>query len=80
MVCTTKEVVPHGGWDYKAGESNNNPAVNVAFVNVTAENEENKEFFKSTPSASVQLAIVREEAAAIFEVGKEYYVDFTPAN
>lgn len=42
--------------------------------------DENKEFFKWTPNASISLSIMNDEAAKQFEVTKEYYVDFTPAN
>lgn len=41
--------------------------------------KENEEFFKWTPSASISLGTVNTAAAAQFEVGKEYYVDFSPA-
>lgn len=41
-----------------------------------AGNPENKAFFASTPSGSIEISTVR---ADHFEVGKEYYVDFTPA-
>ena len=41
---------------------------------------ENEEFFRYTPQGKVTLGIVREEAATQFEIGKEYYADFSPAN
>lgn len=40
---------------------------------------ENKEFYKYSPSGSIELGTVNEAASAMFEIGKEYYVDFTPA-
>ena len=40
---------------------------------------ENAKFFKYTPNASIDMSVMSETAAAQFEVGKEYYVDFTPA-
>jgi hypothetical protein len=42
--------------------------------------EENKQFFKYTPGGQVQLNVLNEAASAQFEVGKEYYADFTPAD
>lgn len=42
--------------------------------------EENKKYFKWTPNGKIVLGILNEEAASMFEPGKEYYVDFTPAN
>jgi hypothetical protein len=41
--------------------------------------DENKEFYKYSPSGSIELGTVNEGAAAQFEIGKEYYIDFTPA-
>jgi len=46
---------------------------------VTSGSEENREFWKYTPSGSIELSISNPEAAKIFEPGREYYVDFTPA-
>lgn len=41
--------------------------------------DENKAFFAYTPAGSISLGVVNEEACKQFEVGKEYYVDFTLA-
>ncbi len=50
---------------------------NYRFQPVTGgpgETEENKKFFASTPSGTIELMAVRED---LFEIQKEYYVDFT---
>ncbi len=39
--------------------------------------EENKKFFASTPNGHIRLVTTNPEAAEQFQVGKEYYVDFT---
>lgn len=41
---------------------------------------ENEEFFKWTPFGKLEMGILNPEAANKFEVGKEYYIDFIPAN
>ena len=41
--------------------------------------EENKAFYAATPVGSIVLGVVNEAVAAQFEIGGEYYVDFTPA-
>lgn len=40
---------------------------------------ENDEFYKWTPSGSIELGTVNAAAAAQFAEGKEFFVDFTPA-
>jgi hypothetical protein len=51
----------------------------LAFAPVYSGSEENKEFFKYTPGGTIQFFVLNKPAADKFEVGKEYYVDFTPA-
>lgn len=41
--------------------------------------EENKSYAKATPNASVTMTIDNTDVHGAFVVGKEYYVDFTPA-
>lgn len=43
---------------------------------VTSGSDENKEFFASTPSGTIEISTVKEDH---FEVGKNYYVDFIEA-
>lgn len=42
-------------------------------------NHENTKFWQASPSGSLSLGTVNPEAWAAFELGKEYYLDFTPA-
>lgn len=51
----------------------------VKLVPVTSGSEENKQFYKWTPSGEINLMTVNEAAFAAFELGKQYYVDFTLA-
>jgi hypothetical protein len=52
---------------------------NVTLEVVTSGSKENEDFWKYTPSGLIQMGIDNEDALKHFEVGKEYYVDFTPA-
>ena len=52
----------------------------LAFYTVYAGSEENDKYFKATPSGSFTLQTVNSAAAANFEIGKQYYVDFSPAS
>lgn len=45
----------------------------------TYRNTENADFGTATPAFSVSMTIHNPDAAAQFEQGREYYVDFTPA-
>jgi len=45
------------------------------FSAITGDSDENKRFFASTPSGSIELNSVRDD---LFELGKDYYLDFTP--
>lgn len=41
---------------------------------------ENERFWEATPSGQVTLSVINPEAAEAFALGKEYYLDFTPAS
>ena len=49
----------------------------VKFQPVTGPSEEDKKIFKWTPSGSIEMGILNPDVK--FEVGKNYYVDFTLA-
>ncbi len=42
--------------------------------------EENRAFYDATPAGSIELSVINPVTAAPFEIGREFYVDFTPAN
>lgn len=52
----------------------------VKLIPVTSGSDENKRFYAATPGGSVEIACANAEAAAQFVIGREYYVDFTPAD
>jgi hypothetical protein len=43
---------------------------------VTANSEENARFYLMTPCGEIKISTINEEAAKVFVVGKECYVDF----
>lgn len=61
-------------WDAAKGE-----VQTIRLSPVTSGSEENKAFYAATPSGSIDLATLNEGAGKQFELGQEYYVDFTPA-
>jgi hypothetical protein len=46
------------------------------FQAVTSGSYENKSFYASTPSGTIELQAVRDD---LFEIGQEYYLDFSQA-
>lgn len=48
-----------------------------AFHAVTGDSPENKKFFASTPTGELKFSAVNGE---LFEPGKDYYLDLSPAN
>lgn len=54
-------------------------SLEVKLLPVTSGSPENENFYKWTPSGSISLSTINEEAAKQFKPGKEFYVDFTPA-
>lgn len=49
----------------------------VSLSPVTTGSKENTEFYKWTPSGKIELGTLNEQSAAMFEIGKEYFVDFS---
>jgi hypothetical protein len=43
-------------------------------------NSENSKFYAATPGGEIKLSTINSDAAAAFELGEEYYIDFTKAN
>ncbi len=61
-------------WDKQKGH-----VATIELCPVTGGSDENKAFFDATPTGNIKVGTVNEKAAAAFELGKEYYVDFTLA-
>ncbi len=55
----------------------------LEFSPVYANNDpkhENSKFWDASPSGKIELGTVNPEAWSQFELGEEYYIDFTPAS
>lgn len=66
MCCGSKVALGGGGFT-------------LGFYAVYAGSEEDYRYFKATPSAQFYVSTVNEAAASKFEIGKNYYVDFSSA-
>lgn len=47
---------------------------------VTSGSDENADFYKYTPGGDITLSTINPKAMSAFELGAEYYVDFTRAD
>lgn len=52
---------------------------NVSLEAVVSGSPENEQFFQYTPAGYLHFSTVNSSAAGTIELGKEYYVDITPA-
>ncbi len=81
FVCTGVTVEKgNTSWHYKEGNTEALDVVTVRMQPVVLGSDENKEFFASTPSGSIEMRILRPEAVDWFVMGREYYVNFTGAD
>lgn len=55
------------------------PTCGVVLSAVNSERKENATWAKYTPSGQLTMQIDNPDAYAAFELGKEYFLDFTPA-
>lgn len=51
----------------------------ITLAPVSADSPENALFWAYTPVGEIQLGTVKAGAAAVFDISKAYYVEFTPA-
>ena len=61
-------------------QSNESVVVNLSAVMSDDPESENGKFWTATPSGQTTLWINNPAGAAVFEQGKDYYVDFTPSD
>lgn len=62
---------------FKVTEVNlNESGATIKMAAVTTSNPENAEFFKWTPTGSLQMCIINPEVAKTFNPGDEFFLDF----
>lgn len=52
----------------------------VKLTPVTGGSEDNDKFYRWTPGGEINLQVLNPTAWQAFEVGKEYFIDFSPAD
>lgn len=63
----------------QAGWSGSGELQTIKLHPVTSGSDENKAFYAATPAGSIDLSVVPKEVGDQFNIGQEFYVDFTPA-
>ena len=66
--------------DYTTGEVKEIRTISLSPVYSSEEGSENKKFWDASPSGEIKLGTVNPEAWGLFELGEEYYVDFSRAD
>ncbi len=62
------------------GSPDGSAEVRLVPVYGTSDNPANAEWSKYTPQGEIKMLITSPSAIAAFELGKDYFVDFTPAD
>lgn len=62
------------------GDERPTPEATIRLRPVVSGSKENEAFYRWTPGGEIVLSTVNGNAVKHFEVGKEYYVDFTLAS
>ena len=60
-------------------KGNNDVGFNTVYEPDASKDTENARFTKATPYGDIRMGIDNPAALEQFEINKEYYVDFTPA-
>lgn len=76
FLCLSKREDIENIWDAGANSSKMKNVWSYKFTAVHSGSPENTAFFSATPSGQVDLACTKSD---VFEPGKEYYLDFIPA-
>lgn len=76
MRCTRVSPATAGGWAKEVSQVD----VTLQAVYGSGDDDSNKEWSQYTPSGEVKLCITNASAYKQFEIGKAYFVDFTPAD
>lgn len=79
VVVTEKKPLYRKGWDKPIdGEEPYAYVINLGPC-AYGTSPENASFFEATPCIQINLGVVNLGGAAVFTLGEEMYVDFTPA-
>jgi hypothetical protein len=58
---------------------NSGTLTTIKLMPVVSGSEENKQFYRWSPSGSIDLGTVNPAVVEQFHIGDEFYIDFTPA-
>ena len=79
FTCTSIERRMSSRWNSVTREHEDKEMRTVTLIPVYGDSDENKRFWNATPAGTLQLGMINLEAAEAFDIGKEYYLDISPA-
>jgi len=71
---TVTSITRRKHWDKSKGD-----IFDVKLSPVSGGSEENKAFYEATPSGGIEFGTINQAAAESMELGKDYYIDISPA-
>lgn len=74
---STQQKDKKGDWSASNTEEVEKRTIVLRAIYSDDPNDENRKFWEATPSGQIELQVINPEAWQAFELGKEYYVDFT---
>lgn len=75
-----RQIDPRGNWETGNVEMVEMRTVSLSPVYANGDpDHENSKFWRASPSGKIELGTVNPEAWKHFELGAEYYIDFTKA-
>lgn len=77
--CMSRTETLNSRYNHETKENETYRTYSVRFHPVTGGSEENKRFYASTPGGSIELNGLTEAVGLMFELSKEYYLDFNQA-
>lgn len=75
----SRQLDPAGGYEPANYEKVEMRTIIMTPVSSTDPTTENYQFWQQSPSGEIRLGVINQQAWAEFELGKDYYVTFTPA-
>lgn len=79
FTCTSIKRQMSYHWNISTCEHEGREIRTVTLIPSSGNSDENKRFWNASPAGTLELGMINLEAAEAFDIGKEYYLDISPA-